>query len=117
MFTNMETPLQASRGADIEYGNEISAISAGVGKTINCGFKPKYIFFSLQYYVNSTWVQVCGVYDSSNPSSFIQMYNNTDTSREIPNTSFLGIGDVTDTGFTIVNPSYQIKNVYWLATS
>lgn len=117
MFNEM-TPMAIGGGSKVVWDNtHLSTIAAGSTTTFNCGFRPKYIVATFQYN-NSGWFQIAVLHnDEADPNRFTQLWDNNVENRELPNTTYLGIGEITDTYFTIVNPSLQIRYLYVVAIS
>lgn len=95
-----------------------SNIAAGSTTTFNCGFRPKYIMATLQYLNGSSWFQMTVLHNNEvDPNRFTQFWDNNIENRALPNTTYLGIGEITDTYFTIVNPPLPIRYLYAIAVS
>ena len=105
-------------GVKVAYGTHMEQINANVGKTISCGFRPRYIFFGFQYQGAQSLFQIFEAFDGEvDDSKFAQFYDGNGREVSLTNTTALGIGQVTDDGCTVVNPGYAIKWLYWLATT
>ena len=114
-MATMKMPTYAGGGGNIAHGEDNTTHASGTPVPIPCGFKPKYVNVSLLYSSGGNYYLMTCLYKDDNPNIMSRlMYNGTSDTKSLPNTSYTGIGEITDTGFTLI-ASNDIKNLWWCA--
>lgn len=74
-------------------------------------FQPKKLIWVAQYSTNDT---MSGIYDEDTSSSSYTRYYQGTSSLSLPQTTSIGLGSITATGFTMYNVS-NLSKLYYMA--
>lgn len=93
------------------YIENMSATVTTTDDATGVAFRPKKImmFCYINGGASGFWYD-----EDTDPNSYIRRYNGSDTTINIPNTSYTGIEDITSTGFTVKYPN-EITKAYYIA--
>ena len=86
------------------------------GNEIQLGFKPTYIMLICQYQSGSNWLQLVSAYNAPyNDAKMSQFYDNVAGEYPLPNTTRIGIGSVSENGFTPIAPGSTVRYAIYFA--